>query len=98
MTYLRTTTVIYTTSGHLHKYVEKTENSTYFTNHVDMTTETINKDKEKVVVVNNVRTKSTILTTNTKTSVATNSNRLKKGLFYSIFNISTYLFNFFIKH
>ena len=57
MTYLRTTTVIYTTSGHLHKYVERTENSTYFINHVDMTAETINEDKEKVVVVNNVRNK-----------------------------------------
>ena len=66
MTYLRTTTVIYTTSGLLHKYVERTENSTYFINHVDMTTETINEDKENVVVVNNVRTKSTILTTITK--------------------------------
>ena len=75
MTYLKTTTVIYTKSGHRHKNIGRTGNNTYFINHVDMTTETINEDK---------------LTTITKISVATISNPLNKGLFYSICNILAY--------
>ena len=90
MTYPKTTTAIYTSSCHRHKNIERTENSTYFINHVDMTTETINEDKLNVVVVNNVGKISTILTTITKTSVATNSNRLNKGLIHSICNILAY--------
>ena len=75
MTYLKTTTAIYITSGHRHKNIGRTENSTYFIDHVEMTTETINEDK---------------LTTMTKISVATISNPLNKGLFYSICNILAY--------